>query len=395
MMFPIILLSIGLSIASGAPTNEPTKGIPTFALNFYQSVKSTPGNIIISPLSVASALALLSQASNGKTYDQLVKGLNLSDDKTTTANQCHEYYEMLLRNAGNAELSIANQIYVNRGYEIKPEFRDVATTKFMSAVGSLNFGDSVSAAKKINHFVDEKTKGKIKDIIAPNAISSNTRAMLVNAIYFKGQWENQFNKALTKQEPFFTTSSESVLVDFMHNKGRFNYTTLNDLDATAIAMKYANSSFSFVIVLPNSRTGLSALESKLKNYDLSRITHQMCTRKVKVTIPKFKTEFEINLNAALQRIGITEMFTSSADLTGLLVSDEPLQISDVLHKAFIEVNEEGSEAAGATVIDVGVTSIQTKKTLKFRADHPFVYFIRDDIKNTILFSGRIVEFNGQ
>lgn len=256
-------------------------------------------------MSVGSALALLSQASNGKTYDQLTKGLHLNNDKTTTANQFHQYYESLQKKTGDSELSIANKIYVKNGYEVKPEFREVATTKFMSGIDSLNFEDSTSAAQEINHFVDEKTNGKIKNIIEPSMISSDTRAMLLNAVYFKGQWENQFDAAHTKKKPFFTTSSESVLVDFMHKKDHFKYAVLKDLDATAIIMKYAGYEHmknSFLILLPNNRTGLPALENKLKNYHLSKITSQMHSQDVKVAIPKFRTEFQINLKEALMKV---------------------------------------------------------------------------------------------
>lgn len=247
-------------------------------------------------------MGLLSQATNGKTYEQLKNGLHLNDDKTTTANQFHEYYKMLQKSAGNAQLSIANQIYVDRSLRIKQDYREVATKKFMSGVESLDFKHSLSASREINHFVHEKTDGKIKDLIPPNMISSSTRVMLINAIYFKGTWKNQFNKAYTKQGPFYTTETESDLAYFMYNKDRFNYAKLDELEATALSMKYANSSFSFVIVLPHSRTGLSKLETKLKNYDLEKITSQMHQQEVEVKIPKFKTDFQINLNDALKKV---------------------------------------------------------------------------------------------
>lgn len=227
----------------------------------------------------------------------------MNDDKTTIANQFYEYYKMLQRNAGNAQLSIANQIYVDHRFKIKQDFREVATKQFMSGVESLDFIHSLSATREINHFVHEKTNGKIKDLISPNMISSSTRLMLINAIYFKGTWENRFDKVYTKQGPFYTTDTDSDLVDFMHNNGRFSYAKLDELEATALAMKYANSSFSFVIVLPRSRTGLSKLETKLKNYNLEKITSDMRQQQIEVKIPKFKTEFQINLNDALKKVG--------------------------------------------------------------------------------------------
>jgi len=213
----------------------------------------------------------------------------------------------------------------------------------------------------------------------------------VNAIYFKGNWEYQFNKERTSEGDFYVSETEKVPVDFMRIKKHFNYGILEELDAQALEMKYANSNFSFVILLPNSRTGLSALESKLKDYDLSKISSQMFSQEVDVTIPKFKVEFEINLNDALKNLGMGEMFSKRADLSGILESGEPLYVSDVVHKAFIEVNEEGSEAAAATgAIFMPLAFIPT---IHFCADHPFVYHILDNASNTSVFSGRVTKFN--
>lgn len=279
---------------------------------------------------------------------------------------------MLLQNAGNSKLSIANQIYVNQGSKIRDDFREIATSKFMSGIESLNFANAPASAKHINNFVESKTNGKIRNLIAEDAILPGTRAMLINAIYFKGTWEIPFDKANTLKGDFFTVNNGINSAEFMYNEARYSYGALNDLPATALAMKYANSSFSFVILLPNSRTGLAQLETQLKNYNLEKLNNQMHKQTVEVKIPKFKTEFSIILNNALKKVrwtiffsnflygfvmnfktvsfqmGITEMFSAAADITGLLESNENLHVSSVIHKAFIEVNEEGTEAAAAT-----------------------------------------------
>lgn len=226
----------------------------------------------------------------------------MTGDKATTANQFAEYYGLLQKSVGQSTLSIANQIYVQIGHPINKNFEEVAVKKFLSGIDSLDFAKSDASAKTINQFVEEKTKEKIKDLIKPEMLSSDTRVVLVNAIYFKGNWEYQFDKDSTTEGDFYISESETVPVDFMHIKKKFNYALLEDLDATALEMKYANSNFSFVIVLPNSRTGLSALESKLKNYDLAQITDTMHKQEVEVTIPKFKVEFEINLNEVLKKV---------------------------------------------------------------------------------------------
>lgn len=230
------------------------------------------------------------------------RGLHLTGDKATAANQFAEYYGLLQKSVGQSTLSIANQIYVQLGYQINKNFEEVAVKKFLSGIGSLDFAKATESAQTINHFVEEKTKEKIKDLIKPDMLSSDTRVVLVNAIYFKGNWEYQFDKEFTTEGDFYTSETDTVPVDFMHIKKKFNYAVLDDLDATALEMKYANSNFSFVIVLPNSRTGLSALETKLKNYDLAKITDEMHLQEVDVTIPKFKVEYEINLNEVLKKV---------------------------------------------------------------------------------------------
>lgn len=247
-------------------------------------------------------MALLSQGANANTFEELRKGLHLSADKSAAADQFHEYYGLLEKSVGKSTLSIANQIYVQNGYQINKNFQEVAVKKFLSGIEALNFAESVPSAKKINDFVEVKTKEKIKDLIKPDMLNADTRVVLVNAIYFKGDWEYKFNKDRTYEGDFFVSETEKVPVEFMTIKKKFNYGVLDDLDATALEMKYANSNFSFVIVLPNSRTGLPALESKLHNYYLAKITQQMYSQEVDVTIPKFKVEFEINLNDVLKKV---------------------------------------------------------------------------------------------
>lgn len=267
-----------------------------------ECVKEKPGNVIISPLSVASALALFSQGTGGNTFEQLKKGLRLNIDKAAAADLFQEYYGLLKESVGEATLSIANQIYVQNGHDLNQNFQEIAVKKFFSGIESLDFAQNVESANAINKFVEEKTKEKIKNLIKPNMLNALTRIVLVNAIYFKGNWEHQFKRENTIEGDFYTSETETVRVDFMNNKKRYNYGVLDNLDATALELKYANSNFSFVIVLPNSRTGLPALEAKLKSSNLTEVFNQMYSQEVQVTIPKFKVEFDISLNDVLKKV---------------------------------------------------------------------------------------------
>lgn len=244
----------------------------------------------------------MSQAAQNDTYEQLKQALHLGNDRSVTANQFFDHREALEKNAGEAIFSIANGIFVHEGEQFNKNFQDVAVSKFKSGVESVNFTNTEKSAETINHFVEEQTNGKIKELFKPNQLDADTRAVLVNAIYFKGEWEKPFHSRLTRKLDFYNSDTETVQADFMTMDSRFNAAKINELDATALELKYANSNLSFVIVLPNSRTGLVALETKLKDYDLTKISEQFEKRRYDIEIPKFSIEYDINLNDVLKNV---------------------------------------------------------------------------------------------
>lgn len=254
---------------------------------------------------MANAIALFSQGTNGTTLNQIQNGLHLNGcERPVIAEQFNEFYNSIQRSAGEAELLIANRIYVQHGYQLKNDFKEVAVNKFGSGVESVNFATSNETAEIINQFVEHKTKRTIKSFVQANQFDSHDRIFLVNAIYLKSQWRYVFPKD-TYFIHFFSNGAENMLVESLHmQQALFNYGFVKDLDAAALEMDYANSNFSFLIILPNNRTGLTALEDKLKDYDLAKVFNEMGLKKVDVCIPKFKVETEINLNNILQNVGI-------------------------------------------------------------------------------------------
>lgn len=268
-----------------------------------ECLKSDQGNVIISPLSVSIALNLLLQATNGSTLDELRAGMHLSDDKVTLANEFPEYLSLLHKNVGsNSTLSIANQIYIQNQYQLNGNFKMVIAQQFQSEIESVNFVDSKTSAATINRFVEEKTNGKIKKFIAPDQLDATTRAIIVNAIHFKGQWQQQFDKSKTVRGDFYTNETETMPVEFMTAKDYFNSANLIALNARAIELRYANSNYSFMIILPDNRTGLADLESKLKYVNLADVASQMSLDEFEITIPKFSIEYEIKLNDVLKNV---------------------------------------------------------------------------------------------
>lgn len=285
---------------------------PTFSF-VKQCSKTTSGNIIISPFSVAMALSLLSQATNGTTFDEIRTGLHLNMDKITIADQFHQYYGSVEKSAGQSKLMIANQIFVQQVIPLNTDFQEVAIKQFFSGIESVNFRSNVDTANTINNYVKRKTNEKIQEIVQPEMFDDRTVVFLVNTIYLKSKWAEPFDKRATFKEYFYINETEKVVVDFMTGYRKCSMAFLDDLDSTALSLDYANSSLSFVIVLPNNRTGLQTLESQLANYDLSRMNFAS-KRKSLVTIPKFKIESQFNINEILKKVCKKLDFTKKTDI---------------------------------------------------------------------------------
>lgn len=251
---------------------------------------------------MAVALGCAAQGAKGATFDEIKNGLHLSGDQNAIAEQFSTSHTELTKNVGKAILNVANKVYVKSGYELKPAFKEVAVKKFSSETQSLNFADAVPSAAAINNWVEDKTNKKIKDLIKPDSLDADTRLVLVNAIYFKGNWEHKFKVENTKKEPFWTSENKSVEVEMMHIKGDFKYGTFNDLDATALEMKYNDSDISFLILLPNKRTGLKELEAALTHTNITHITNHMYTSDVEVALPKFRVEYEVEMTEPLKKV---------------------------------------------------------------------------------------------
>lgn len=248
---------------------------------------------------------MLSQASVGSTFTQLAEGLHIDHDKAYAANQFLEHRQALENNLGESKLSIANRIYVQDGQQLNGRFQNVSVSQFKSGIESLNFADADESANTINQFVEEQTNGKIKNLIKSDQLDAETRTVLVNAIYFKADWEQPFSLQYTEKSDFYNNETDKVSVDFMFMDSDFNFAYVDDLDAKALQLNYANSNISFIILLPNNRTGLQALESKIQDYDLKKIEFEF--ERCEVLIPKFKIEYEINLNDVLKNVSIFAM----------------------------------------------------------------------------------------
>ncbi|XP_063929864.1 leukocyte elastase inhibitor-like [Zophobas morio] len=366
------------------------EGNRDFTTSLYKVLAETPGNVFFSPISVHVVLSMCYQGAKGTTAEKFASSL-----KVPTSAAAAEGYSVVmnrLNSIPNVLLLMANKIYLMEGHELLPEFSDAVAKNFLSEVQLVNFAAIEAAAACINAWVEEKTKYKIKNFIKTEVLDSSTRLVLVNAIYFMGSWMNPFDKDCTKTAPFYLNMVKSVNVPMMNKYGEFNYKADKKLDAQILELAYTNDNLSMMIILPNKRNGIDKLEKKLATCNFSEITENMCNTGVIIQLPKFKIEQTIFLNNPLTKLGLGEIFKPcGANFSGMIVSNKQIHVSQVIQKAFIEVNEEGTEASAvveARLMKFCNSLQRPPPPKKFIADHPFIYFLSEKRINH-LFAGRL------
>ncbi|KAH8352072.1 hypothetical protein KR084_001789, partial [Drosophila pseudotakahashii] len=357
-----------------------------FTDDFYQRLAKDNANknLISSPLSVEIAMGLAYMGAEGKTAQEMRDVLKLSADKKEVARKYKDFMTNLKGREKVAILKLANRIYVNDRFSLVPEFNQVVKDSFKAEAEAISVTDPKKTASIINKWVKEQTRNRIKSIAEEEDINPDLIAVLLNAIYFKGQWQYQFNTSNTKKADFRTADKQLLPVQMMSLSGTFKAKYVPDLDAKVIELPYRNSSLSMVIFLPNKVDGLPELEKKIAGF-----TGLLRKQNVNLKLPKFKIEFKALLNDILKKMGIVDAFSRNADFSGLVKARA--EISKVIQKAFIEVNEEGAEAAAVTAVVITTTcaTCGPPPPMEFNADHPFAYVIRD--QKTIYFQGHFVK----
>lgn len=358
-----------------------------FGLKLFKGIirEEKDKNVFVSPLSVSMALGMTYNGANGETQEAMQKTLELSG---LTIQQVNESYKSLIELLSQLDpkvlFQIANSIWYRQEYSFEKEFIDLNKTHFNAEVSGLNFNDP-NAPKTINAWVDKNTNGKIKEIVdAP--IDPLMVMFLINAIYFKGFWTYQFDKELTKDDLFTLPDGSKKACKMMKQKAEFQY--FENADFQAIDLRYGDGDFSMSIFLPHLDKNIDSLIAKFdqENWDLwigSFFKHELT-----LYLPKFTLEYELLLNDVLKSLGMAIAFDPfKADFTKMYKGPESLYISKVKHKTFVEVNEEGTEAAAVTSVGIAMTSVGTV----MRVEWPFVFAIRENKSGTILFIGKIVE----
>ncbi|XP_052666206.1 heterochromatin-associated protein MENT-like [Harpia harpyja] len=366
----------------------------TFALDLLRKLceNKSGRNLFFSPFSISSALSMILLGSKGNTEAQIAKVLSLNK-----AKDAHNGYQSLLTEINDPNtkyiLKTANRLYGEKTFEFLSSFIELSQKFYHAGLEQTDFIQAwEDSRKQINGWVEERTEGKIQNLLAEGILNSLTRLVLVNAIYFKGSWEKQFNKERTAEMPFQINEKETKPVQMMFKKDRFNMTYIGDFQTKILELPYVGNELSMIILLPDAiqdgSTGLESLERELtyeKLIDWINPEMMDCTE-VRVSLPRFKLEEDYDLKPLLSSMGMPDAFDlGKADFSGISAGNE-LVLSEVVHKSFVEVNEEGTEAAAATA---GVMMLRCAMIVpEFTADHPFLFFIRHNKTSSILFCGR-------
>ena len=369
-------------------------GNNSFAVDLYGQLRNQNGNLFFSPESISTALAMAYAGARGDTASEMAKTLHF----TLSADRLHPAMGALLSNLNaphdGYQLRVADALWAQQGNAFLDDFLQLMKNDYGAGFNQVDFKDATEAARlTINKWVEEKTDDKIMNMLQPGVLTPQTRLVLTNAIYFKGTWQTRFDKAQTEDEDFHLSQANTIEAPLMHREGQFKY--LNGGTFQGLELPYKSDELSMIVFLPNEVSGLSALERSLTASNTRLWLRELAAvPKVILTMPKFKMTQQFGLNGALGALGMPQVFEKNlANFSGM-DGKRDFVMSAVIHKAYIDVNEEGTEAAAATAVvmrrRLAVRSMQLQPPV-FRADHPFLFLIRDNSSGCILFMGRVTD----
>ena len=382
------------SAASGAQpaairTSELTEADNKFGLAVFDQIAAARPheNVFISPLSIAIALQMAAHGSAGATWNAMTGTMNLSGlarNEVPAGNQ--QLREELVNADKNVRLDIANSLWLRSGVKLQKQFAADCDKYYNAPVTTLDFGRP-DAVTTINDWVSKNTNGRIEKIV--RELRSDEFLVLVNAIYFKGSWTKEFDPKLTAPREFYLASG-SAQRQMMNREDMFRYK--EDDAMQAVVLPYGDGRLNLYIFLPRDKDGLGKLINATRPDNFAALFAGFTEKKGEVVLPRFKIEFEQSLNAALKQLGMGVAFTPGADFSKMIVPPFTAAISEVLHKTFVEVNEEGTEAAAVTGVKMMMTAMpRPEDKFSLVCDHPFLCAIRDDVTGSVLFLGAIYD----
>jgi serpin B len=368
------------------------QGNNAFAVDLYGHLRAEGGNLFFSPESISTAFAMAFAGARGDTATEMASAFHF----TLPPDRLHPAMGALLAGMNAAhpsyELHVADALWAEKNFAFLDDFLKLTSTHYGAGFNRVDFEGSPEAARKtINQWVEQKTEDKIQDLIPPGGVGPATRLVLTNAIYFKGSWESPFDKAQTRDEDFHLSVAQTVKAPLMHITQKLGYCDGGTFKA--IDIPYKSRELSMIVLLPNDVAGLPALEQSLTAAGLKQWLDKLQVGpRVVLTLPKFRMSQRFELEGTLARMGMAQAFQAKSADFSAMTGKRDFWISAAIHKAYVDVNEEGTEAAAATGIMVGAMAVaRPQPPIVFRADHPFLFLIRDNRSGAILFMGRVAD----
>lgn len=378
--FLLFLLDLGKAQDTGNSNNM-------FAFDFYKQVSaSEKGNIFFSPFSLSASMGMVYAGSKNATENQISKVFHFP----TNNDKFHSQQGVILKRLStpdSVQLNIVNKLWAEKTYPFKKNYSKLMKKAYSASVEPMDFINNFEKSRLIiNGNIYKSTNEKINDLLPSGSLNSLSRLVITNAIYFKGDWKIKFKKDRTNEANFYPTPQNPIKCMMMGVKSRFNY--FEDSKIQAIELPYAGDKISMVIILPNVNQSIDEAARNFTADSLEKILSGFTNQSITISIPKFKLSTGYQLKQTLSSMGMPLPFSDNADFLGMS-SKKDLKISDVFHKAFIDVNEEGTEAAAASGVVIAMKSVINDKF--FIANRPFMFLIRDKVSGTILFMGRITD----
>jgi len=384
----------------GAPAKAAAAGVNAFTADLLRTTAATGGNAFLSPYSIATAVAMARAGATGATAAEIDAALHLPADAPAAFRELvaalasvpmvNTWTDGAREQAPAYALSVANGLFAHRGWAFLPAFGATLRDAYAAEFREVDFLDGAGTRKVINDWVAAKTKDRIRDIVPADLPTPDTRMALVNAIHFKAQWAEPFSEKATLDKPFTVAPGKDVQAPFMVRSGDFLYAAA--ADAQVVELPYEGGATSMIVILPRTKDGLDALVAGLTPATLDARLASLAHQRVALELPKFTFTTSLEATSALRALGVRAAFAAdTADFTGI-TAEKPLFIGVVLHKAFVAVDEAGTEAAAATVVMMRTGSaMRPQPPTPFVADHPFLFLIRHRATGAILFAGRVAD----
>ncbi|HEY1806309.1 MAG TPA: serpin family protein [Terracidiphilus sp.] len=397
LLFPLLIAQGAMAGPPSAPAAdkaEAVSGSNAFAVDLYAQLSKQPGNLFFSPESISTAFGMAYAGARGQTATEMQHVFHF----TLPPDRLHPAMGTLLAemNAPHKgyELRVADALWAQQDSNFEESYLKLVQTDYGAGFRRVNFKVSPDSVRStINAWVEKQTNDKIKDLLGPGVLTSSTRFVLTNAIYFKGDWEDPFAAEATQKEEFHLSAAQWVMASMMHRTGGYSYYDGGTFQA--LELPYAGNEISMVVLLPKKIDGLPALEQSFASGDAGEWIRKFePVDKVILTLPRFTMTQQFELSSALSAMGMAEAFSGAADFSGMDGKPD-FTISAAIHKAYIDVNEKGTEAAAATSIVMRATAMQRPfpepPPIVFRADHPFLFILLDTRSGSMLFLGRVAD----